>query len=65
MKYQGRFCSLKRREQKNPETWKVNPLKVLSSETKKGQPGGGRESLKEMYQENRAKEFLVIRCGEL
>ena len=56
---------MKRREQKNPETWKVNPLKVLSSETKKGQPGGGRESLKEMYQENRAKEFLVIRCGEL
>lgn len=25
-------------KKKTPETWKVNPMKVLSSETKKGQP---------------------------
>ena len=37
MRYQVRFCRLKRREQK-PEIWKVNPPKVLSSEAEKGQP---------------------------
>lgn len=35
MRYQGRFCRLKIREQKTPKIWKVNPSKVLSSETKK------------------------------
>lgn len=43
----------------------ANPLKVLSSETKKGQPERWKGILKELYQENTVKEFLVVKCGEL